>query len=433
MLRLAATLALTLPMLACQPEAVDLPDTLVEGAQVQATVVYLATQASGGQLTEPRDWVPVDLSVSPSGDLWAVQRLTRHPDFNDQTECTSASRNGAPNDCGGLIGSTVAISEPAALVPATEDNGRVSLIVDANSWHFMRRPSAIAFGAPELWLDPSDPGAQNPDTGRSLFDEPELYVDSFATCSEHFTGNFTDQGPFNGPTLWTADPAHYNGQNGPWSWSNGSHLDMVHATEYCMGIAWDREAMYWVHNGALGTIDHYDFGAPHAVGHFYHMDAVLTRYDLGAFAPSRAVDVPSNMVAHAGGLFIADSGNGRVVRMSTSEPGQDDGPFFSAEGVEGTIRTQVPATELLTADQLRGEWGGEPVPSGLAVLDNTTLVVGNNASGHLTLVTPDGEILRTLDTGLGAGMGGITVIDGTIYVAQMAERRIYRIDVVAEE
>lgn len=431
MCRCPAALALCLALLGCQP-AEEPPTTLVDGADVTPTIVYAATQASGGQLPEPRDWVPVDLSVSPSGELWAVQRLPRHPDFTDETECVAASRTGAPHDCGGLIGSTVAITGPMLAEPATQENGRAWLVVDFNSWHFMRRPSAIAFGAPETWLDPDDPGAFNPDTGRSLFDEPELYIDTFATCSEHFTGNFTDQGPFNGPTLWTADPEHYNGQNGPWSWSNGSHLDMVHATEYCMGIAWDNDNKYWVHNGELGTIDHYDFGAPHAVGHYYHMDAVLTRYQLGDAAPRRAVDVPSNLTTLGADLFIADSGNGRVVRMNTGDPGADDGSFFSAEGIEGDLRANVEAGEVLSAATLRQEWGGEPVPAGLAVLEPPTLVVGDSASGHLTLFTPGGDVLRTLDTGLGPGMGGIAVIDGTIFVAHMVDRRIYRLDMITE-
>ncbi len=410
---------------ACSPAE---PPSILDDAAIVPVPVYLAGQASGGDLPAPRDWIPFDLSVSPVGALWAIQRLPRDPRFTDQTECTSASRTGAPNDCGGLIGSTVAIADPFAAEPATADNGGAWEVVDFNAWHFLRRPSAIVFGAPEAWIEADDPGARDPDSGQSTLDGPTMYPDTFVTCSEHFTGNFTDQGPFNGPTLWTADPDIYNGENGPYSWSNGSHLDMVQATSYCMGAAWDADNAYWVFNGELGTIDHYDFGAPHVPGHFYHMDTALQRFDLGNLRLTRAPDVPSNLLVVGADLWIADSGGGRIVRMDTQAPGTDAGAFFSAEGIQGTVRSDLGTAVVVGEDALRAAWGVDPVPAGLALLDDATIVVGSATTGHLTLVDRAGVALRTIDTGLGAGLGGLAVIDGTIFAAHREDRRIYRMD-----
>jgi hypothetical protein len=417
----AAALALG----ACAPAA---PNTLLNGAEVVAAPVYLSTTASRDDLPTPRPWIPIDLAVSPQGRLWVVQRLDRHPDFNDQTECTSRSVTGEPNDCGSLIGATVAITDPHLPVPATEDAGRAWFVVDFNAWHFMRRPSAIVFGAPEAWIEPDDPGARNPDTGASTLDGPTMYPDTFVTCSEHFTGNYTDQGPFNGPTLWTADPDIYNGRNGPYSWSNGSHLDMVHATSYCMGAAWDAENRYWLFNGELGTVDHYDFGAPHVPGHFYHMDAVLRRFDLGPLALTREVDAPSNLIVVDGDLLIADTGGGRVTAVDTSDNGQNGGPFYSSEGLAGELRSGVGARVVLSQDRLREAWGVAPKPTGLTELEPGVLAVASGTTGHLTLFTPQGEVLRTLDTGVGAGMGGLVAIDGALYVAHREDRRVLRFD-----
>ena len=41
---------------------------------------------------------------------------------------------------------------------------------------------------------------------------------------------------------------------------------MVHATQNCMGIAWERDNVYWTLNGEEGTLDRYDFGVPHVPG-----------------------------------------------------------------------------------------------------------------------------------------------------------------------
>ena len=54
------------------------------------------------------------------------------------------------------------------------------------------------------------------------------YTDIFATCHEHWTGNYTDAPPFIGPTLWTGDPSIYNPTAEPnthWTnWPDGGTL-----------------------------------------------------------------------------------------------------------------------------------------------------------------------------------------------------------------
>src|SRR5690606_21570821 len=110
--------------------------------------------------------------------------LPRNPAFDDETECTSRSQAGEANYCGGLQGSTATISDPAALEPATEANGRLRLVVDANAWHFMRRPSAIAMGAPRIELPITEEGALDPVTGEPLGADTLVYTDTFGTCHE---------------------------------------------------------------------------------------------------------------------------------------------------------------------------------------------------------------------------------------------------------
>jgi hypothetical protein len=401
--------------------------TLRTGAPVTFAPVYDAvTYAAGPGVT--RDWLPVDLAVHPGGELWVIQRMERDPAWTDDDECSDRGIAGGPSDCVSLQGSTVAITDPDAVEAASQTNGRARLVVDANSWHFMRRPSSIAFGHPALAYGPTDPGAVEAGVTETL-----TYSNTFATCHEHWTGNTTDTGAFIGPTLWTADPAIYSGSNGTFDWSNGSHLDMVHATQYCMGIAYERDNVYWTFNGEEGSLDRYDFGAPHFPGHYDHDDGDVTRYFL---APdddlARLPYVPSNMVISGTDLFVADTGNGRVLRIDLSAPATEIGTFATFEGI--TAMTMEGLTYDVVADgaALGAVWGGATAePSGLALLDAETLVVADHASGNVSLLGLDGTVIRTIDTGTGPGLGGLTVLDGAVYFVQMDERRVYRIDVTA--
>ena len=404
----------------------EIPTTLRDGAEVTYAPVYQAVSYQAGLGGATREWLPKDLAVHPGGELWVVQQMERDPAFDDETECTSRGLSGAPNDCVSQQGSTVAITNPTAAEPATGENGRANLVVDANAWHFMRRPSSIAFGAAETTLNPDDPGAE----GAGLT-APITFTNTFATCHEHWTGNPTDSPPFIGPTLWTADPAIYNGENGSFEWSNGSHLDMVHATQYCMGIAHERENVYWTFNGEEGALDRYDFGKPHFQGHHDHSDGDVERYYLAdGDGLSRLPYVPSNMVIHGTDLFVADTGNGRVIRFDLSSEAVEMFSFRTFENIDAAGMVGLGYEVVLDADTLGAEWGGESEPSGLTVMDDGTLVVANHATGHISLFELDGTLVRTLDTGFGAGLGGLTALDGALYFVQMNERLVYRVDVV---
>ncbi|KAF0190900.1 MAG: hypothetical protein FD165_2271 [Gammaproteobacteria bacterium] len=375
----------------------------------------------------PRPWIPVDLSVAPNGELWLIQRLQQSPDFDDMSECPVDAKR--PADCEALLGSTVTLRQPQAAKAASVANGRATLVIDYNAWHFMRRPSAIAFGAAQVWLEPNDPGAMH--DKRRLLDKRVAFKNTFATCAEHRTANFSDQPFFIGPTLWTADPAIYNGTKGAYDWSNGAHLDMVHGTAYCMGIAFERDTRYWTFNGNFGALDLYDFGAPHFPGHYYHNNATVTRYRFGDNALTRLPNVPSNMVLVGNDLFIADSGNGRLVAFDTAAKGRFAEFHFSLPPELQRIQVLegVPLRDIASRQTLGKLWGEEVAPSGLALLNKQTLALANHASGHITLLDLDGKVLRTIDTGLGKGIGGMTALGGALYFAHMVTRKVYRLEI----
>ncbi len=158
---------------------------------------------------------------------------------------------------------------------------------DGNAWHFMALATAIAFG----------------DNG------------NFATA----TGieNANRQGiHFTGPALWTSDLSVYAKRgNPPTSDTNGSHLDMVHQSPECRGIAHEKENIYWVFDGFYGNICRYDFNDGHYPGGEDHSDAKVYRYP--EIKVQKDGMTPSHMEIHesSGWLYINDIGNSRVLRM----------------------------------------------------------------------------------------------------------------------
>ena len=86
----------------------------------------------------------------------------------------------------------------------------------------------------------------------------------FGTCGES-RNTYDEQeqaNDFMGPALWSADAAIFAISNpeavDEVGFDLGSHLDMMHETPLCMGIAWVSDNIYFVFEGSTGTIARYD-------------------------------------------------------------------------------------------------------------------------------------------------------------------------------
>lgn len=213
--------------------------------------------------------IPTDLDFHPNGDLWVT---------NFGTENTG--------------GSTVKITNPSSDSPTTLWQR------DGNAWHFMSLPSALAF---------SDNG--NFATSTAVFD------------ANHSGGN----SPFTGPSLWSSDPAIYAQPSG----GNGSHLDMLHESPHCMGIAAYHDNAFWVFDKYNNDIVMYDFKDDHGPGNDDHSDAVIFRY------PEVAVEwieqsIPSHLKYDriTEQLYIVDGGNSRILQMDVNSGTVGGTPSF---------------------------------------------------------------------------------------------------------
>lgn len=348
-----------------------------DGSTASVTIesIYRAPQTEAAQTT--------DLTFNPEGnnEIWLSHRM----EPND-LPCNQADRRG----CFALQGSTTTIFD-AGTPDQTEQ-----WIMDFNAWHFMRRPPAIAWGENGF----------------------------FATCGYARTGNFLDdQADFIGPSLWTSDPEIYRNwevNNTPPGW-NGTHMDMLHASPWCLGIAHEMGNAYWVANGQIGSLDRYDFKADHGPGQADHSDGEVQRYAIGTLL--REPFVPGHLEYHDGVVYAADPGNGRVIGFDPAGAEQVGGirpqyePLaFDATYSGGTLTELVPPGGRITT------------PSGLAIHDDV-LYVGDNATGDIHAFELDGTWLRSLDTGLPEGhLAGIEVSpDGVMYFVDMLGSEVSRI------
>src|SRR5690606_3392927 len=225
---------------------------------------------------------------------------------------------------------------------------------------------------------------------------------------------------FMGPSLWPADLDIFAviGQDFPPGAQEGSHLDMLHQSPLCMGIAHEQANAYWVFDGMNGNLVRYDFQQDHGPGGSDHSDGVITRYSDATI--TRVANIVGHMeYDHATGmLYVADTGGGRVMRLDTATgtnigtlPGDWDGAEYT--GVEGADYQQLAA--------------GLDNPAGLALHDGR-IFVGEAGSGDIVAFDMDGREIDRMSTPATLLMGLTIGPDGRIWYADAGANEIVRVD-----
>ena len=268
--------------------------------------------------------------------------------------------------------------------------------VDAYGQHFMAYVSSLAFGA----------------------------NNTFSSCQEsRDEWNVGPQMPddFMGPTLWSADLDIFAAVNQafPPDPLEGSHLDMLHQSPLCMGIAHDSGNIYWTFDGSAGHIVMYDFMMDHGPGGSSHVDGVIRRY-LNAVV-TRVAEVPSHMVLDPDSrlLYIADTGTGRIMALDTASGASNGDLPNNWDG----------ATEYTGWDGATFEPFVEGLgqPSGLA-LANGRLFVSDHESAEIIAYDLQGAELGRMPTDA-VGLMGITIgPDAKLWYADGFGNQIVRVD-----
>lgn len=273
---------------------------------------------------------------------------------------------------------------------------------DGYALHFMAKPSSIAFGADFTTI--GKPG-------------------TFATCEESRNTYDDTKAPndFMGATLWSSDLTVFAmfDPNGL-----GSHLDMLHESPGCVGIAHEKDNVYWAFGGYKNEIVRYDFARDNGIGNDDHSDGRALHYVRGLV--KAVVGIPGHTFFRPedGKLYIADTGNGRVVALDTTS---------------GTIGAKVTPKEPMAEDAMVNDAmlmevvpndGTLQAPSGLEI-HKDVLYVSDNATSRITAFALDtGKVLNYVDTGLPAGslMGMAFGPDGKLYLVDAKSDRVLRID-----
>jgi hypothetical protein len=366
------------------PSREDLTLAKLLGASSGTPPTFTPIYDAAASSIQPFYPTALDFNPAVPDELWITLRQPLTDNVCDEGDTTG---------CPWLIG-RVAIVHGATTAPDTAPE--IDIKEDADAWHFMRRPTSISFGTD----------------------------DTFATCGESRTDNYEDDPPpFAGPVLWSADPAIFGAPPPPDAPTHSTHIDMLHESPFCMGVAHDHDNVYWAFNGDAGSLDRYDFHMPHAPGGDDHSDGELERYVTGEV--ERIPEVPSHLAFDADSqlLYAADSGHGRIVALDTTSgtPGDEVetwDPIQIHIAMDGAKLTEVVKP---------GRLG---VPSGLTLYEGV-LFVTDALTSHIVAYDAAGHTLATLATGLPPGsLAGITIgPDGRAYFADTVSRRVLRVDV----
>ncbi|GDX82763.1 hypothetical protein LBMAG42_45740 [Deltaproteobacteria bacterium] len=309
---------------------------------------------------------PRDLGFDPLGNLWIANRK------DDRT---------------------FIVSDPGSK-EATSERRK-----DGYAEHFMEETAAFAFE--------DESGADN-------------FGNEFGSCgeSENTYNDTARPDRFMGPVLWSAELDIFAEQN---PFGLGSHLDMLHESPLCVGLAWEHDNVYWVFDGYNDAIVRYDFETNHGIGQDDHSDGIVFR--LSEPKVARVENAPGHMEIdrETGILYVADAGNGRVLWLDTASGEQGD-------------KLRVTEEPISTFAEWDGVEWGELVtdldqPGALALDREGNLYVGDFETGVLHAYALDGTELQSLDTGWGKGaVYGMEIgPDGALWVVNHAEPAVMRL------
>lgn len=269
-------------------------------------------------------------------------------------------------------------------------------ILDPAAGHFMLKPPALAIGAPGY----------------------------FGTCGDNLNERGGGDGSsqfFMGPALFVTDPAILGVRT---AGGLGSHVDMLHNTPLCRGIAHEKANIYWVFNGLDHSLDKYNFNTPHEPGGDDHADGEIYRYAMGKV---KGVEdgTPSHVFFDAEDkfLYVADTGNARIVKLDTTKGTKGDSLERQNEPLEGEGVMDGTDVEVVVAA------GTLTKPSGLEVHDGL-LYVTDTATSTFHVFDKTGKEVRSLQTDLPAGsLAGMAFgSDKKLYFADKVAGKIVRID-----
>ena len=229
---------------------------------------------------------------------------------------------------------------------------------------------------------------------------------TFANTLDCQDANNNAGGYFTGCSLWDSDTTVYArvNQNGPLL---GSHIDMIHQSPFSEGIASAGGNVYWLFDGFHNAVCKYDFGVPHQQGGDDHSDGRVWQHS--EVAVDRVPGLSSHMEIDpaSGWLYIADTGNERILRMDPNSGSIDEDLDPYGEPLQGYWRMSGTDWEVVADSNMI-------YPTGLDIYEDR-LLVSDYANGDIIIydITQDPVVeLGRIETGLSNEIMGLKVSPG---------------------
>lgn len=259
--------------------------------------------------------------------------------------------------------------------------------------HYMLFPPALAFGTPHA-----------------------QWGQQFATCGDGDNGGNHHMGP----TLFTADPRYFGKQT---MGGLGTHLDMLHSTSYCRGIAWGGSGnQYFTFNSHQNAIDFYDFKQDHGPGNTDHSDGVIRRFWKGQVKGAPGLVSHVSWDTETKKLYVADTGNKRILVLDPAQ-GRFMSPMPGNEVIAERSYYESPVKVLVAPGTLQA-------PSGIEASGGLAFVTDSATSTIYAFKLSDGSLVRKLATNLPPrSLAGLNFgPEGKIYFVDRKTSRVIRID-----
>ncbi|HVH48088.1 MAG TPA: hypothetical protein VM925_37400 [Labilithrix sp.] len=384
-----------------------------------------------------RHFIPVALFVSASFSALACAAEEQEEELFDETRCTDEGVS-----CSAYGRKDYANKPPAYELGSSTKPARLTVVHQSKAgWE----PTDIEFNprSPrDLWIsnyatghmtivrnvgttrvqvverrDPAYGHFMNSPPAFAMAGTSQSWGQLWATCGDNDNGgNY-----FMGPTLYSAELNIFGGENR--QTGLGSHLDMLHSTSYCRGIAWAGQGnQYFVFNANNKSIDFYDFVKDHGPGWDDHADGRIRRYW------NNQVSGVDGVVSHVAWnndekkLYVADTGNKRILVLDPAV-GRPTAPMQGMEPIVERSYYESPVKVLVGGGVLAA-------PAGIEASGGLVFVTDAATSQIHAFKVGTGELVRSLDTKLPPGsLAGLNFgPDGKIYFVDRLASRVYRLD-----
>lgn len=345
-----------------------------------------------------------DNKLDSEAEGYQIKTIAQYPTVINPTDLAFNSDKFNPNELWVVTGTENAGEGVAIIRDIDSKTQSIEKRRDFAASHFMWRTMGIDFGT-------------NGTFGTAQNGEPS---DDFTVPPVEFMG----------PTLWAADTAIFARRNqGPFDQVGerlASHLDMLHQSPYTMGIAHEKDNVYWANDNKYNDICRYDFANPHEIGGTDHRDGIVKRYS-EIKLKKREHNLPSHLVLDkstnwlyyidGNSIYRLNTQSGTVKRTLQVQPPRDE---YLKEYVE---MTGVKFESFITS--------GLKKPVGMALLNNR-LAISDREDGKIYVYqiseNEKPQLLKTIETGA-TGIAGIEFDKkGDIYYVDQTESKLNKLE-----